>query len=148
MSLIIGYSTDLYKRKLDSEDGSAEMRSCLVGLFAGSFCLITMQVCTLISSLPLQYFAMFMRVAANVCFFTGSNAFVSAYFPQEKFCTLYGAVACVQAVILASQSLLVLLLEGVLEGEFFYLNLGLTVLSFLSLAQPVFILVKTRKGEN
>jgi len=146
ITLFIGLSADCYKQKLNSshESKPAEMRSCLVGLFTGSSCLIAMQACTMVHSLPLQFFAMLMQVAANVCFFAGSNAFMSVYFPQKKFCTLYGAVTCIQASVLALQSLFQFMSERVFEGNFFFLNLILTFVSFLSLALPVFILFKTK----
>jgi len=146
-----GWLSNVYKNKLIKrgvDEKTAEVKSSLIALFLGSSCIIAMQACTLIDSLQLQMFAIIAQVLGKVFVINGVNHFVSLYFPVQLFGKLYGTMAAVAAAALLLQRPLVVLLNKVLAGKFFYLNVGLTALSLLSLLLPLVICWKLRGGRK
>jgi len=147
---INGWLTEIYKKKLiksGEDEKTAEVKSTTVGLFMGSVCIIAMQACTLFNSLQLQIFAMFMQVMGKVFVLASINHFFCLYFPVKLFGKLYGTIAAIAAAVLLLQQPL-FILKNKLNGNLFYLNLGLTVFSVLSLALPLFIRWKLRGGKK
>ena len=148
---IVGWLSEVYKNKLAKsgvDKKSVKVKSSLIALFLGSFCIILMQACTLFNSLQLQMFAMVMQVLGKVSILFGINQFVSLYFPVSLFGKLYGTMAALAAAALLLQQPLVVLLNKVLAGKFFYLNVGLTAVSLLTLALPLVICWKLRGGKK
>jgi len=151
ISPINGWLSEIYKNKLiksGEDERTAEVKSASVGLFMGSACVIAMQTCTLFNSLQLQIFAMLMKISGKVFVLSSVNHFFCLYFPVELFGKLYGTVAAIAAAVLLLQQPLFILKNKVLGGNLFYLNLGLTVFSLLSLALPIFIRWKLRGGKK
>ena len=146
-----GWLSEIYIKKFikSGEDvKSAEVKSASVGLFIGSVCIVLMQTCTLFKSLKLQIFSMIMQVVGKVFVMSSANYFFCLYFPVELFGQLYGTVTAISAAVLLLQQPLFILVNKVLEGNFFYLNLVLTVFSVLSLSLPLFIRWKLRGGKK
>ena len=147
---INGWLSEIYKEKLikSGEDlRSAEVKSTSVGLFLGGICIIAMQTCTLFKSLRLQIFAMIMQVIGKVFVLASINHFVCLYFPVKLFGKLYGTLSAVAAAVLLLQQPL-FILKNKLNGNVFYLNLGLTIFSVFSLALPIFIRWKLYGGKK
>ena len=136
-SLLNGAIAKLLKRKKSSKGSKGEIKCCLIGLFIG--CTIGMQICTVFSSVELQLLSMTLHVLGKAFFISSSNTFISMIFPCKIFGRLYSVLAVCQALFLLLQHPLMLLLEDVLNRNFVVFNSCMTVVSVLTLAQPLYV---------
>ena len=139
-SLLNGVGAKIFMGKKTEQGPKNQIRCCIFGLFIGSVCTVGMQICTIIPSVDLQLLSMILHVIGKAFFISSSNTFISIIFPVKMFGRLYSVMAVCQALFLMLQHPCILLLDNFLKGNFMIFNSCLTLVSLLSLAQPLYAL--------
>jgi len=147
-SPLSGAITQHFKRTSKEGERTAAIRSCTVGLFVGAFGAVAMETCMVFPSARLQLVSMTMQVASKAFFVSSSNALISVVFPAKMFGKLYSVMATCQAMMLLLQQPLMAFLAGALQGDFMVFNSVVSLLSLLTLAQPIYVAFFYLKKEN
>ena len=147
-SPLSGAITQYFKRTSNEEERTAAIRSCTVGLFVGGFCAVVMETCMVLPSPRLQLVSMSAQVLSKAFFVSSSNALISVVFPAEMFGKLYSAMAVCQALMLLLQRPLMTFLTETLHGDFVTFNAIVSLVSLLTLAQPVYVAFFYLKKKN
>jgi len=148
VALLNGFVSNIYRRrciKSGTDDYIAGMKSCLPGYFTGCLCVILMQICTLIPSAEVQFFAMVLQVFAKICYMGSNDTFMSMVLPAHIFGKLYGVIVIAIGLILLLQYPLTLMVTRLLDGNFLVLNICLTVISFVTFVHPVYVFFYVQK---
>ncbi|XP_078239647.1 equilibrative nucleobase transporter 1 isoform X2 [Pogona vitticeps] len=135
-----GLILDRHKRKgkkgSNSQDSLADLRSCILSLTITVLQCIAFSICASIPVLPVQYATFILQVLSRSFLYGGNAAFLAIAFPLEHFGKLYGLVMGLSAVVSLLQYPCFSLVKGPLEGDPFYVNIGLIVLMLLALVNP------------
>ncbi|XP_014864608.1 PREDICTED: solute carrier family 43 member 3 [Poecilia mexicana] len=130
----------------------ADLRSSYLSLFLTSLQCLFFSICATIPVLPLQYITFILQVLNRSFLYGGNAAFVSIAFPSRHFGKLYGLVMSLSAVISLLQYPCISLVKGPLDGDPFYVDITLTLLSVLVFIHPVYVFIhcrrKARSREN
>ncbi|XP_068571544.1 equilibrative nucleobase transporter 1-like [Cebidichthys violaceus] len=121
-----------------------DLRATMLSLFLTVLQCLVFSICASLPNLPLQYFTFVMQVL-NQSFLYGSNAaFISVAFPSCHFGKLYGLVMSLSAVFSLLQYPCFALVNGPLDGNPLYVNIGLTLLSLLAFIHPLSVFLHCR----
>uniref|UniRef100_A0AAQ6AL09 Solute carrier family 43 member 3a n=1 Tax=Amphiprion ocellaris TaxID=80972 RepID=A0AAQ6AL09_AMPOC len=123
----------------------ADLRSSCLSLFLTSLQCLLFSVCASIPVLPLQYLTFILQVLNRSFLYGGNAAFISIAFPSCHFGKLYGLVMSLSAIISLLQYPCFALVEGALDGNHFYVDIALTLLTLLVFIHPVYIFIHCRK---
>uniref|UniRef100_A0A6J0THY8 Equilibrative nucleobase transporter 1 isoform X3 n=1 Tax=Pogona vitticeps TaxID=103695 RepID=A0A6J0THY8_9SAUR len=138
-----GLILDRHKRKgkkgSNSQDSLADLRSCILSLTITVLQCIAFSICASIPVLPVQYATFILQVLSRSFLYGGNAAFLAIAFPLEHFGKLYGLVMGLSAVVSLLQYPCFSLVKGPLEGDPFYVNIGLIVLMLLALVNPFMV---------
>uniref|UniRef100_A0A3B5LI53 Uncharacterized protein n=1 Tax=Xiphophorus couchianus TaxID=32473 RepID=A0A3B5LI53_9TELE len=130
----------------------ADLRSSYLSLFLTSLQCLLFSVCASIPVLPLQYVTFILQVLNRSFLYGGNAAFISIAFPARHFGKLYGLVMSLSAVISLLQYPCFSLVKGPLDGDPFYVDITLTLLSVMVFIHPVYVFIhcrrKARSREN
>ncbi|XP_029999314.1 solute carrier family 43 member 3a isoform X2 [Sphaeramia orbicularis] len=134
-------------KPLDPGEGEqeAELRSSWLSL-----CLTVVQglLFSVSASVPVlwvQYLTFALQVLNRSFLYGGNAAFISIAFPSCHFGKLYGLVMCVSAVVSLLQFPCCALVEGLLDGDPFIVDVALTLLTLLAFIHPVYVFIHCRK---
>ncbi|XP_043971169.1 solute carrier family 43 member 3a [Gambusia affinis] len=123
----------------------ADLRSSYLSLFLTSLQCLLFSVCASIPVLPLQYVTFILQVLNRSFLYGGNAAFISIAFPARHFGKLYGLVMSLSAVISLLQYPCFSLVRGPLDGDPFYVDITLTLLSVLVFIHPVYVFIHCRR---
>ncbi|XP_054453605.1 equilibrative nucleobase transporter 1-like [Anoplopoma fimbria] len=123
----------------------ADLRASVLSLFLTALQCLLFSVCASIPYLPLQYLTFVLQVLNRSFLYGGNAAFISLAFPSCHFGKLYGLVMALSAVISILQYPCFALVNGPLEGNPLYVNIGLTVLSLLAFIHPLSVFLHCRR---
>lgn len=134
------------KPRATGESGyEADLRASVLSLFLTALQCVLFSVCATIPSLPLQYLTFILQVLNRSFLYGGNAAFISIAFPSCHFGKLYGLVMALSAVFSVLQYPCITLVKDVLDGDPFYVNISLTLLSLLAFIHPLSIYLHCRK---
>ncbi|XP_013873956.1 solute carrier family 43 member 3a [Austrofundulus limnaeus] len=134
------------KPRADGEtEREADLRSSCLSLFLTSLQCLLFSACASIPLLPLQYLTFILQVLNRSFLYGGNAAFISIAFPATHFGKLYGLVMCLSAVISLLQYPCFALVNGPLQGDPFYVDITLTLLTLLAFIHPLYIYVHCRR---
>ncbi|XP_029297468.1 LOW QUALITY PROTEIN: solute carrier family 43 member 3-like [Cottoperca gobio] len=142
-----GLIIDRLKGKPRAEGESeqeADLRASVLSLFVTVLQCVLFSVCACIPYLPLQYFTFVLQVINRSFLFGGHAAFVSVAFPSCHFGKVYGVVMALSAVFSLLQYACFALVNGPLDGDPLYVNIGLTLLSLLAFIHPLSVFLHCR----
>ena len=145
--LLYGAMANFYMSKLSPDRSVGEIKYCLVGLFIGYACVIGMQACMISSSTKLQWLSMALHIAGRALSSSASNTLLSVIFPAKIFGRLYCVLAVTRALVYLTIHPLHLFLNDVLNKNFVVFNSLLTVLTPLTLVQPLYVLYWLKNGK-
>ncbi|XP_077427914.1 solute carrier family 43 member 3a isoform X2 [Vanacampus margaritifer] len=123
----------------------ADLRSSLLSLFLTALQCLLFSLCVSISSLPLQYFTFVLQVINRSFIYGGNAAFVNIAFPACHFGKMYGLVMSTSAVISLLQYPCFALVKGPLDGDPFYVDVALTLITLLVFIHPVYVFIHCKK---
>uniref|UniRef100_A0A4W4E6I7 Solute carrier family 43 member 3 n=1 Tax=Electrophorus electricus TaxID=8005 RepID=A0A4W4E6I7_ELEEL len=142
-----GLLMDRHKRKAlnpGETEKEADLRSSVLSLFLTSLQCLLFSVCASIPLLPLQYATFILQVLNRSFLYGGNAAFISIAFPAQHFGKMYGLVMSLSAVVSLLQYPCFALVEA-LEGNPFYVNLSLTILTLLTFIHPLNVFLHCRR---
>ncbi|XP_037635276.1 solute carrier family 43 member 3-like [Sebastes umbrosus] len=142
-----GLIMDRHKGKPRAEGESeqeADLRSLVLSLFLTVLQSVVFSVCTTIPNLPLQYFTFVIEVLNSSFLYGGNTSFISVAFPSCRFGTLYGLIMALSAVFSLLQYACFALVNGPLDGDPLYVNIGLTLLTLLAFIHPLSVFLHCR----
>ncbi|XP_074504869.1 equilibrative nucleobase transporter 1-like [Sebastes fasciatus] len=132
-------------RAAGESEQEADLRASVLSLFLTALQCLVFSVCATIPNLPLQYFTFVMQVINRSFLYGGNAAFVSVAFPSRHFGTLYGLVMALAAVFSLLQYACFALVNGPLDGDPLYVNIGLTLLTLLAFIHPLSVFMHCRR---
>ncbi|KAM4603929.1 equilibrative nucleobase transporter 1-like [Polymixia lowei] len=123
----------------------ADLRSSSLSLFLTSLQCLLFSVCASSPLLPLQYLTFILQVLNRSFLFGGNAAFISIAFPACHFGKLYGLVMSLSAVVSLLQYPCFALVEGALDGDPFFVNIVLILLTLLVFIHPLYVFIHCRR---
>ncbi|XP_041790136.1 solute carrier family 43 member 3a [Chelmon rostratus] len=123
----------------------ADLRSSSLSLFLTSLQCLLFSVCASIPVLPLQYLTFVLQVSSRSFLYGGHAAFISIVFPACHFGKLYGLVMSMSAAVSLLQYPCFTLVKGPLDGDPFFVDIALTLLTVLVFIHPFYIFIHCRK---
>ncbi|XP_026213828.1 solute carrier family 43 member 3b [Anabas testudineus] len=133
------------KPRLPGEsEHEADLRASVLSLFITALQCVLFSVCASTQYLPLQYLTFILQVLNRSFLYGGNAAFISVAFPPCHFGKLYGLVMALSAVFSLLQYPCFALVNGVLKGDPFYVNIGLTLLSLVAFIHPLSVYLHCR----
>ncbi|XP_034038069.1 solute carrier family 43 member 3-like isoform X2 [Thalassophryne amazonica] len=143
-----GLLMDRHKKKpraAGESEQEADLRASVLSLFVTPVQCILFSVCAATPYLPLQYLTFIMQVLNRSFLYGGNAAFISLAFPSCHFGKLYSLVMALSAVFSLLQYPCFALVNGPLQGDPLYVNIGLTLLSLLAFIHPVSVYLYCRR---
>ncbi|KAK9518107.1 hypothetical protein VZT92_023427 [Zoarces viviparus] len=131
-------------RAAGESEQEADLRASVLSLFLTVLQCLLFSICASIPYLPLQYFTFVVQVFNRSFVFGGNAAFISVAFPSCHFGKLYGLVMALSAVFSLLQYPCLALVNGPLDGNPLYVNIGLTLLSLLAFIHPLSVFLHCR----
>ncbi|XP_030002263.1 solute carrier family 43 member 3 [Sphaeramia orbicularis] len=132
-------------RATGESEYEADLRASVLSLFLTALQCVLFSVCATIPSLPLQYLTFILQVLNRSFLYGGNAAFISIAFPSCHFGKLYGLAMALSAVFSVLQYPCFTLVKDVLDGDPFYVNIGLTLLSLVAFIHPLSVYLHCRK---
>lgn len=123
----------------------ADLRSSVLSLFLTCLQCLLFSVCTSIPLLPLQYLTFVLQVLNRSFLYGGNAAFISIAFPAPHFGKLYGTVMAMSAIFSLLQYPCFALIKGPLNGDPFYVDIALILLTLLMLIHPIYVFIHCRR---
>ncbi|XP_068570955.1 equilibrative nucleobase transporter 1-like [Cebidichthys violaceus] len=121
-----------------------DLRASVLSLFLTALQCLVFSICASLPYLPLQYLTFVLQVLNRSFLYGGNAAFISVAFPSCHFGKLYGLVMSLSAVFSLLQYPCFALVNGPLDGNPLYVNIGLTLLSLLAFIHPLSVFLHCR----
>lgn len=126
-------------RKTGSSTSMVALRSTVPSLALTSLLCLGFALCASVPVLPLQYVTFILQVISRSFLYGGNAAFLTLAFPSEHFGKLYGLVMALSAIVSLLQFPLFTLIKGPLNNNPFYVNVGLVLVTLLTLLHPILV---------
>ncbi|XP_019370062.1 PREDICTED: solute carrier family 43 member 3 isoform X1 [Gavialis gangeticus] len=150
-----GLILDRHKRRRGKDgsthgasDSLADLRSCVLSLAVTVVQSVGFSVCATVPVLPVQYATFILQVLSRSFLYGGNAAFLAIAFPLEHFGKLYGLVMGLSALVSLLQYPCFALVKGPLNGNPFYVNIGLTVIILLGFVNPLMVFWECQRREK
>ena len=134
-----GILVEFYQKRL-KDKSVADIRSCLVGIWASCGTAVLFLIFMLIPSAKAQIVTMILVVMTSSFFFSANCAFMTSVLPPKFSGQLFGLLSTVNGAALLLQQPLRLLVTNVLGGSFVGVTVGLLVVSLLLFLHPLCIM--------
>ncbi|XP_068441863.1 equilibrative nucleobase transporter 1-like [Clinocottus analis] len=131
-------------RAAGESEQEADLRASVLSLFLTALQCLVFSVCASIPYLPLQYVTFILQVLNRSFLYGGNAAFISVAFPSCHFGKLYGLAMALSAVFSLLQYPCFALVNGPLDGNPLYVNIGLTLLTILPFIHPLSVFLHVR----
>ncbi|KAK9518106.1 hypothetical protein VZT92_023426 [Zoarces viviparus] len=131
-------------RAAGESEQEADLRASVLSLFLTVLQCLLFSICASMPYLLLQYFTFVVQVFNRAFLYGGQAAFISVAFPSCHFGKLYGLVSALGAVFSLLQYACLALVNGPLDGNPLYVNIGLTLLSLLAFIHPLSVFLHCR----
>ncbi|XP_068437685.1 equilibrative nucleobase transporter 1-like [Clinocottus analis] len=131
-------------RAAGETEKEVELRATSLALFLTVLQCLVFSVCASIPYLPLQYVTFIVQVFNRSFLFGGNAAFISMAFPSCHFGKLLGLLMALSAGFSLLQYPCFALVNGPLDGNPLYVNIGLTLLTMLAFIHPLSVFLHVR----
>ncbi|XP_016042100.2 equilibrative nucleobase transporter 1 isoform X2 [Erinaceus europaeus] len=125
--------------KQGSSTSMVALCSTVPSLALTSLLCLGFALCASVPVLPLQYATFILQVISRSFLYGGNAAFLTLAFPSEHFGKLYGLVMALSALVSLLQFPLFTLIKGPLLSHSFYVNVGLVLVTLLTLVHPFLV---------
>ncbi|XP_067152001.1 equilibrative nucleobase transporter 1 [Apteryx mantelli] len=115
----------------------ADLRASVLSLAVTVTQCLLFSVCAAVPVLPVQYATFALQVLSRSFLYGGNAAFLAIAFPPQHFGKLYGLAMALSALVALLQYPCFALVRGPLQGNPFYVNVGLIAVVLLALGSPL-----------
>ncbi|XP_055988889.1 equilibrative nucleobase transporter 1 [Sorex fumeus] len=126
-------------RKTGSSASMVALCSTVPSLALTSLLCLGFAICASVPVLRLQYATFILQVISRSFLYGGNAAFLTLAFPSEHFGKLFGLVMALSAIVSLLQFPLFTLVKGPLQDDPFFVNVGLVLITLLTLVHPVLV---------
>ncbi|KAM6074102.1 equilibrative nucleobase transporter 1 isoform 2-T3 [Chlamydotis macqueenii] len=145
-----GLILDRHKRGRDPRpDGAlaalADLRASVLSLAVTATQCLLFSICAAVPVLPVQFATFVLQVLSRSFLYGGNAAFLAIAFPPQHFGKLYGLAMALSALVALLQYPCVALVRGPLQGDPFYVNLGLIAVVLVAFVSPVVVARECRR---
>ncbi|XP_061206420.1 equilibrative nucleobase transporter 1 [Neopsephotus bourkii] len=145
-----GLILDRHKRgKAPQPDGAlaalADLRASVLSLVVTVVLGLLFSIAAAVPVLPVQFGTFVLQVLSRSFLYGGNAAFLAIAFPPQHFGKLYGLAMALSALVALLQYPCVALVQGPLQGDPFYVNLGLIAVVLLAFVSPVVVARECRR---
>ncbi|XP_050192587.1 equilibrative nucleobase transporter 1 isoform X3 [Myiozetetes cayanensis] len=123
----------------------ADLHAAVVSLVVTVVQCLLFSVCAAVPILQVQFATFVLQVISRSFLYGGNAAFLAIAFPPQHFGKLYGLAMALSAVVALLQYPCVALLQGPLQGDPFYVNLGLIAVVLVAFVSPVVVARECRR---
>ncbi|XP_057252624.1 equilibrative nucleobase transporter 1 isoform X2 [Pezoporus wallicus] len=139
-----GLILDRHKRgKAPHPDGAlgalADLQASVLSLVVTVVLGLLFSIAAAVPVLPVQFGTFVLQVLSRSFLYGGNAAFLAIAFPPQHFGKLYGLAMALSALVALLQYPCVALVQGPLQGDPFYVNLGLIAVVLLAFVSPVVV---------
>ncbi|KAF4797587.1 Solute carrier family 43 member 3 [Turdus rufiventris] len=117
----------------------ADLRSAVLSLVVTVAQCLLFSVFAAVPVLPVQFGTFVLQVISRSFLYGGNAAFLAIAFPPQHFGKLYGLAMALSALVALLQYPCVALVQGPLQGDPFYMNLGLIAVVLVAFVSPVVV---------
>lgn len=117
----------------------ADLRSAVLSLVVTVAQCLLFSVLAAVPVLPVQFGTFVLQVISRSFLYGGNAAFLAIAFPPQHFGKLYGLAMALSALVALLQYPCVALVQGPLQGDPFYMNLGLIAMVLVAFVSPVVV---------
>ncbi|XP_010709500.1 solute carrier family 43 member 3 [Meleagris gallopavo] len=145
-----GLILDCHKRnKAHRAEGAqgalADLRASVPSLVLTVTQCVFFSICAAVPMLPMQFVTFVLQVISRSFLYGGNAAFLAIAFPPQHFGKLYGLAMALSALVALLQYPCIALVHGVLQGDPFYMNVGLIAVVLLAYVSPVVVARECRR---
>ncbi|XP_064921838.1 equilibrative nucleobase transporter 1 isoform X6 [Columba livia] len=145
-----GFILDRHKRgKTPRPEGAlgtlADLRASVLSLVVTVTQCVLFSICAAVPVLPVQFGTFVLQVLSRSFLYGGNAAFLAIAFPPQHFGKLYGLAMALSALVALLQYPCVTLVRGPLDGDPFYVNVGLIAVVLVAFVSPVVVARKCRQ---
>ncbi|XP_021258619.1 solute carrier family 43 member 3 isoform X2 [Numida meleagris] len=145
-----GLILDRHKRsKAHRAEGAqgalADLRASVLSLVLTVTQCVLFSVCAAVPVLPVQFATFVLQVISRSFLYGGNAAFLAIAFPPQHFGKLYGLAMALSALVALLQYPCIALVRGALQGDPFYMNVGLIAVVLLAYVSPVVVARECRR---
>ncbi|XP_064309279.1 equilibrative nucleobase transporter 1 [Phalacrocorax carbo] len=145
-----GLILDRHKRgKTPHPEGAlgalADLRASILSLVVTVMQCVLFSICAAVPMLPVQFATFVLQVVSRSFLYGGNAAFLAIAFPPKHFGKLYGLAMALSALVALLQYPCIALLRGPLNGDPFYVNLGLIPVVLVAFGSPVVVARECRR---
>ncbi|XP_032546836.1 solute carrier family 43 member 3 [Chiroxiphia lanceolata] len=123
----------------------ADLRAAVVSLVVTVVQCLLFSVCAAVPVLQVQFATFVLQVISRSFLYGGNAAFLAIAFPPQHFGKLYGLAMALSALVALLQYPCVALVQGPLQGDPFYVNVGLIAVVLLAFVSPVVVARECRR---
>ncbi|XP_071505122.1 equilibrative nucleobase transporter 1-like [Diadema antillarum] len=136
------------KKNVDKRSPYADLQDAIMPLSLTTILFTVFSVCIVIPKLELQYLTFLIQVVIRSFLYGLSVAVIPIMFPQEFFGTLFGVMGSFAGIFGLLQYPIFSILQNVLHGDPFILNICFIVFNLLTLSLPIYIFIFARRKER
>uniref|UniRef100_A0A8B9TFX9 Solute carrier family 43 member 3 n=3 Tax=Anas platyrhynchos TaxID=8839 RepID=A0A8B9TFX9_ANAPL len=145
-----GLILDRHKRgKAHHPEGArgalADLQASVLSLVVTVTQCVLFSVCAAVPVLPVQLATFVLQVISRSFLYGGNAAFLAIAFPPQHFGKLYGLAMALSALVALLQYPCIALVNGVLNGDPFYVNVGLIAVVLVAYVSPVVVARECRR---
>ncbi|KAM6115243.1 equilibrative nucleobase transporter 1 [Pterocles gutturalis] len=123
----------------------ADLRASVLSLVVTVAMSLLFSVCAAVPVLPVQFGTFVLQVLSRSFLYGGNAAFLAIAFPPQHFGKLYGLAMALSALVALLQYPCVALVRGPLQGDPFYVNVGLIAVVLVAFVSPVVVARECRR---
>uniref|UniRef100_A0A8B9G8D9 Solute carrier family 43 member 3 n=1 Tax=Amazona collaria TaxID=241587 RepID=A0A8B9G8D9_9PSIT len=145
-----GLILDRHKRgKAPHPDGAlgalADLQASVLSLVVTVVLGLLFSIAAAVPVLPVQFGTFVLQVLSRSFLYGGNAAFLAIAFPPQHFGKLYGLAMALSALVALLQYPCVAMVQGPLQGDPFYVNLGLIAVVLVAFVSPVVVARECRR---
>ncbi|XP_046775186.1 solute carrier family 43 member 3 isoform X2 [Gallus gallus] len=144
--LILDYHKRNKAHRAEGAHGAlADLRASVLSLVLTVTQCVLFSICAAVPMLPVQFVTFVLQVISRSFLYGGNAAFLAIAFPPQHFGKLYGLAMALSALVALLQYPCIALVRGALQGDPFYMNVGLIAVVLLAYISPVVVTRECRR---